>query len=97
MDGVIRGKDAVGAERGRLSRGRRSVDEVQIPGPDDRLGAVADTELAVNVARVFLHGARRDHQLFCDLAISEPGGQQYEYLSLWFGQGLRQRIVRACR
>ena len=50
-------------------------------GHDQRLAAVADTELAVDAAHMALDGPRRDEELIGDLLVGEPPAETIEHVT----------------
>ena len=60
------------------------------------LGTARGTELAVDIARVFLHRAQADKELVGDVSIGVPGGQVLQDLQFPSGRLLDQarRAVR---
>ena len=57
------------ARRGRL------VDEAEPAGVGDSLSTAARPELGVNVADVFLHGVKADHELLGNVTVAPTVGQ----------------------
>src|SRR3954452_20698147 len=62
------------------TRTSSSVEDPQPLRPLDGLGAVADLELAIQRARVFLDGVRRQEQLPRDFGVRRPLGDDVEPL-----------------
>jgi hypothetical protein len=60
----------------------RLLDQVQVPGPRDRLRAAARPQLAVEVVEVSLDGAHADEELSGDPTVGLARGHELEYLVL---------------
>jgi hypothetical protein len=56
------------------------LDQLQIASAAGRLGAIANSQLAIDVAGMCLDGIHRDHQAVSDRPIGHPGGDEAQQL-----------------
>ena len=64
------------------------AEDPQRPGLGDGLGAVSDSQLAIDVARVLLDGGQRHVELPGDLLVRHALGDKLEHLQLALAQRL---------
>jgi len=71
----------------------RGLQQAKSLTASDGLGAVADTQLAVDVGDVPFDGGHADDKLIGDLPVSQPGSDEAQDLKLPPGEGFDERLL----
>ena len=67
---------------GEANGGGPNLQETELPGLSDSLGAAAHVELGEDVVDVLFYGARGEDELLRDIPVGHAGGDEAKHLKL---------------